>query len=73
MSNNHSNNIIEVKNVSIGYSNKKDTFIVSENINFSINKGELISIVGTNGIGKSTLLKTLARILPHKEWYHVIK
>ena len=62
MSNNHSNNIIEVKDVSIGYSNKKDTFIVSENINFSINKGELISIVGTNGIGKSTLLKTLARI-----------
>ena len=66
MSNNHSNNIIEVKNVSIGYSNKKDTFIVSENINFSINKGELISIVGTNGIGKSTLLKTLARIQPQK-------
>jgi len=66
MSNNHSNKIIEVKNISIGYSNKKDTFIVSENINFSINKGELISIVGTNGIGKSTLLKTLARIQPQK-------
>ncbi|RZP03905.1 MAG: ABC transporter ATP-binding protein [Flavobacteriales bacterium] len=66
MSNNYSN-IIEVKDVSIGYSNKKDTFIVSKNINFSSKKSELISIVGTNGIGKSTLLKTLARIQPQKK------
>ena len=52
-------NTIEVKNVSIGYNKKKHSQIVLEDISFSSEKGELISIVGTNGIGKSKLLKTL--------------
>ena len=53
-----------VKNLTIGYSTKKKTTIVSEGIDFSINKGELVGLVGTNGIGKSTLLRTLAGMQP---------
>jgi iron complex transport system ATP-binding protein len=53
------NSILEVRALAVGYSNKKTNSIVSENINFSIEKGELVGLVGANGIGKSTLLRTL--------------
>lgn len=46
------------ENLSLGYDNK----IVAENINFSINKGDYLCIVGENGSGKSTLIKTLLHL-----------
>jgi len=49
---------IAVKNLTIGYK----TNTVAENINFSLNSGELCAIIGINGIGKSTLLRTLGNI-----------
>lgn len=52
--------MLEVTDLTIGYKSKKKTTLVSEGINFSINKGELVGLVGSNGIGKSTLLRTLA-------------
>ncbi|GER59176.1 ABC transporter ATP-binding protein [Patiriisocius marinus] len=58
-----SEHIISAKNLSIGYSNgKKPAIIVAKDIDLSITKGQLIAIVGSNGIGKSTLLRTLAGI-----------
>ena len=36
--------------------------MIAENINFQISKGKLVALVGANGIGKSTLLRTLAKI-----------
>lgn len=51
--------ILSVDNLSIGYRNKKGDSIISENINFSLLEGELVGLVGANGIGKSTLLRTL--------------
>lgn len=49
--------MLEVKNLSFGYSPEN---ILFQNINFSINRGECIGIIGKNGKGKSTLLNTLA-------------
>ena len=46
---------IEVKGVSLGYDGKN----VVENLNFTINEGDYLCIVGENGSGKSTLIKTL--------------
>lgn len=46
---------ITVKGVALGYDGKN----VVENLNFSINKGDYLCIVGENGSGKSTLIKTL--------------
>src|SRR5690554_3935899 len=53
------NIILEVKDLAIGYSSKKGNSIIAKEINFSLAKGELIGLVGANGIGKSTLLRTL--------------
>lgn len=56
--------VMEVKDLTIGYLTKKKTTVVSEGINFSISKGKLVGLVGSNGIGKSTLIRTLAGMQP---------
>ncbi len=51
---------LKASDLSIGY---KSTAI-AENINFALSEGELTAIVGINGIGKSTLLRTLGNVQP---------
>lgn len=53
---------MEVKNLSIGYKSKKDNIIIAKGLGFSLQQGELSAIVGVNGIGKSTLLRTLGKV-----------
>ena len=55
------NTVLEVNDLSIGYKSQKRQNIVAENINFKLQKGELVGLIGANGIGKSTLLKTLTK------------
>lgn len=54
--------ILKTENLSIGYTSKKGTSVIANNINIELKKGELIGLVGANGIGKSTLLRTLTTI-----------
>jgi len=56
--------VLEATNLNIGYKFKKKLTIVSEGINFSIPKGQLVGLVGANGIGKSTLLRSLTGMQP---------
>ncbi|OIQ22909.1 ABC transporter ATP-binding protein [Lacinutrix sp. MedPE-SW] len=58
------NIILETKNLSIGYKSKKAKNTIASNINIQLKKGELIALVGANGIGKSTLLRTLTNVQP---------
>jgi iron complex transport system ATP-binding protein len=58
------NTILKAKNLSIGYKTKKGEAVISQNINFELEKGQLIGLVGANGIGKSTLLRTLIKVQP---------
>ncbi len=51
---------LSLTDVSIGYPDK----IVAEDIHFTIQRGEHVAIVGDNGQGKTTLLKTIANALP---------
>ncbi|MGO3732102.1 MAG: ABC-F family ATP-binding cassette domain-containing protein [Vagococcus sp.] len=55
----HSNMVIEAQNLEIGYSKP-----LLPKLNLSIQNGEKIAIKGFNGIGKSTLLKTLIGLIP---------
>ena len=56
--------ILKTKNLSIGYKTKKAETVVASSINIKLQKGELIGLVGANGVGKSTLLKTLTKVQP---------
>ncbi len=57
-------NSIELKNLSIGYISKKNKKVIADSIGASIYSGELTCLLGANGIGKSTLLRTLAAFQP---------
>ncbi|AUC22851.1 ABC transporter ATP-binding protein [Polaribacter sejongensis] len=54
--------ILKTENLSIGYQQKKNSKIIASNINLEIEKGKLITVLGKNGIGKSTLLRTLSKV-----------
>lgn len=54
--------ILKTQDLSIGYTSKKETTSVASNINIALKKGELIGLIGANGIGKSTLLRTLTNV-----------
>lgn len=51
--------LIEFKNVTKAYGVGEHTLLASDNINFTINKGEFVVILGPSGAGKSTLLNLL--------------
>ena len=54
--------ILQASQISIGYSHKKKEIVVASDISISLKKGKLIALIGANGIGKSTLLKTITGI-----------
>ena len=56
--------MINIENVSFKY---KNSDYILKNINFSVNDGEVIAIVGKNGSGKSTLGRLIAGITKLKE------
>ena len=58
------NKTIEIQSLSIGYPGKAETKVVARDINAAINQGELTCLLGANGIGKSTLLRTLSAFQP---------
>ena len=55
--------IFEVQNGSFGYSSKT----ILNNINFYVESKELISVLGSNGVGKTTLLKCMMGFLKWNE------
>ncbi|QVY61933.1 ABC-F family ATP-binding cassette domain-containing protein [Cytobacillus gottheilii] len=54
------NDVLQVMDLAIGYAGEA----VSENLSFRITRGDSVALVGPNGIGKSTLLKTIIENLP---------
>ena len=55
---------IHIENLSIGYPGKGDVKVVADGICAGINSGELTCLLGANGVGKSTLLRTLSAFQP---------
>ena len=54
--------ILQASKISIGYSDKKEKNTIASDIDLSLQKGKLIALIGANGIGKSTLLRTITGI-----------
>ncbi len=61
-------NILEVKNLNVILGKEK----IIDNLSFQVKKGDIITILGSNGAGKSVLLKTLLGFLPYQgniKWF----
>lgn len=56
---NTGNDVMHIRNLEIGYQTP-----ITEPINIEVSKGDHIAIIGPNGIGKSTLIKTIADLQP---------
>ena len=52
--------MLELRNVNAAYGNIQ----VLHNINITINSGEIITLIGANGAGKSTTLMAISGIVP---------
>ena len=57
-----SKTILSTSNLSIGYKSKNQTVTIANDLNLNLTEGKLTTLIGGNGIGKSTLLKTLTGI-----------
>jgi iron complex transport system ATP-binding protein len=55
---------VVLQNLTIGYATKGNEKVVAKGLNATLNGGELTCLLGRNGIGKSTLLRTLAAFQP---------
>ena len=56
--------ILETRELSIGYRSRKSEVLVASGLDLSVRPAEVICLLGQNGIGKSTLLRTLSRMQP---------
>lgn len=61
---NNQKHIIKTDNLSIGYTSKKYINLIASNLNIDLKPGNLVCLLGKNGIGKSTLLRTLTKVQP---------
>ena len=52
------------QNLEVGYISRTDKISVARDIHFQLTQGEMAAIVGINGIGKSTLLRTIGKVQP---------
>ena len=57
--------VINTNDLSIGYRNKSGDTCIASAINLEIDEGELVGLIGVNGVGKSTLLRSLSGVQPY--------
>ena len=48
----------------MGYQKKHQQTVIASGINIDINEGELVAVIGINGVGKSTFLRTISGVQP---------
>ncbi len=59
--------VLIVENLRLEAGEGNERKLLCPKVDFEVSRGEKIAIVGTNGVGKSTLIKTLLGILPHTD------
>ncbi len=56
--------LLEVKDLSVGFGKKDSAVEVTSNVSFTLHRGEILSLVGESGCGKSLSCLALTRLLP---------
>ena len=56
------NDILSTQSLAVGYRNGKQENCVLCDLQLTLRQGELVCLLGSNGIGKSTLLRTLSGV-----------
>lgn len=59
--------VIKAENIGIFFKIKNNKFWALKNVSFTINRGEIVGVIGHNGAGKSTLCRTLTGIYKPNE------
>ncbi len=59
-----SNNLLDIKGLSVGFGRTNDVEVITHSINLSIKKGETLALVGESGSGKSVTANAIMRLLP---------
>lgn len=57
-------NLFEAQSLHIGYQEKNAKKILQRDISVSLKQGEIVSLMGQNGVGKTTFIKTISGLLP---------
>ena len=52
-------NFLKIQNLDISYKMRKETVIASQNVSFTLEKGEILGVVGESGSGKSTIANAI--------------
>ena len=55
--------MLDIKNIDVFYGDVQ----VIWNVSFNVNKGEIVALIGANGAGKSTILRTISGIIRPKK------
>ena len=58
------NNLLEINNLTVEYRTDDDVVYAVNNMSFQLKKGETLGLVGETGAGKTTVAKSILRILP---------
>lgn len=63
------NSILKIENISSGYGST----VIVNNFSFEVSQGQILSITGSNGMGKTTLLKTIMGLINAREGKIIFK
>ena len=64
------NELIEIKNLSVGFHSQGKTINAVNSISFNIPKGKTVAIVGESGSGKTVTAMSILKLLPYPSAFH---
>ena len=55
--------LLKVNNLNISYPTRKETIVASKDVEFNLERGEILGIVGESGSGKSTIANAIINLI----------
>ncbi len=63
-------NLLEVKELSVAFTQSGSTTLAMDRVSFTLNKGETLALVGESGSGKSVTAQSILKLLPYPAASH---